>query len=681
MIDLDTPFHRKVAKLKAPTSAAFDAAAWRDLLDEAPSHSDLKLLAGALLIATEMKAFRALPADPERGAIDPATETGLCIAAMNTEYLTAMNLSGEASRQAIAAGGISYGHVTGAQFETGMGQTADALTVIDTAVDTGESWLFDIDPAKQATGVAGPDLRALAVRMNQRYSLQYGFNSIWKQCLWEGWRPNSTHDLCLWQPEDIEAAKLLEATCVRQAENLRNYPHVDQSAWMMMRPKGRRNRALPRTVIQATAKKRWRVKVGRPDCLSRTAPPFVAERAALEGSYLNFFLDHPLPNLPGRNCRDLLAAWHVILDLALLLAKECRAIETLTLADIRRASLQVSGAELRRILQEALLIGEQDVRDIIEFFTFRPKVAGQKGTRGLWAAPLVPIPGEDQYALVVPVLARSNPPRKVEMWLEKGGLDDMTLKQHRGDSYESEFRAALRAAIARNPLLSNVRCAEREIKKTSGFSEQIDLLIRLGDMLIVAEVKCWLFPADPFERFQHFKKLKSATRQAVRKADALRVRPDVAAKALGLTEDELRSLRVVPIVVANQGFGFSLEIEGCRLVEAAFLEKFFGAGSLIAGASMDFKTGEMIPMDITHYETEKQAADRFESIISKPELLHRFVDRIELTTMPFPSLVGAKTRVTIYNLADIAGDERLVGQMLASALEGAAVAMNLDHLR
>src|SRR5450755_1369668 len=244
MIDLDTPFHRKVAKLKAPTSAAFDAGAWRDLLDEKPSHSDLKLLAGALLIAAEMGAFRALPADSERAAIDPATETALCIAAMNSEYLTAMNLSGEASRQAMKAGGVSYGHVMGAQFETGMGQTADAMTIVDTAVDAGESWLFDIDPAKQTTGVAGADLRGLAMRMVQRYSVQYGFNSIWKQCLWEGWRPSSAKEVNLWRPEDIDLAKLLEATRVRQAENLMNFPHIDQSAWRMMTPEGRRNRAL-----------------------------------------------------------------------------------------------------------------------------------------------------------------------------------------------------------------------------------------------------------------------------------------------------------------------------------------------------------------------------------------------------------------------------------------------------
>ncbi|TKV71669.1 hypothetical protein FDV58_39320 [Bradyrhizobium elkanii] len=358
MIALDTPFHRKAKKLKAPTSAAFDAATWTSLLESDVSLSDLELIAGAMLIAAEMKAFRAQPPDAERDALDPATETALCVAAMNAEYLTVMNLSGQASRDAIAAGALSYGHITGTQFDTGLGQKVDALTMIDTSVDASESWLFDIEPTKTRTGVVESDLRALAARTAQRYCVQYGLNSIWKQCLWEGWRPSSMQGFNIWGPQDVELAKLLEATRVRQAENLMNYPHIDQAAWKMMGPKDRKNRTLPRTVIQATAIRRWRVKIGRPDCLSKFAPPFVTERAALEGSYLNFFLDHPLPNLSGRNCRDLLAAWHVILDLALLLAKELRAMQTLTLADIRHVSLQVSVAELHRILREALLISE-----------------------------------------------------------------------------------------------------------------------------------------------------------------------------------------------------------------------------------------------------------------------------------------------------------------------------------
>ncbi|MDX3965515.1 MAG: hypothetical protein QHD01_02810 [Bradyrhizobium sp.] len=668
MLDIDTPFHRRVKKLKAPTSAAFDAAAWAALLDgEPPSHSDLELVAAAMLIAAEMQALRGLPAEQERDSLDAATETALCVAAMNTEYLTIMELSEDASRQAIEAGALSFGHITGAQFETGSGQKVDALTMIDTTVDASESWLFDIDPTKTAVGSETSDLRPLATRIVKRYSMQYGLNAIWKQCLWEGWRPTPAQGVNLWGPKDVGLAKLLEATRVREAENLMNYPHIDQATWKMMDPEGRRKRALPRTVVQATTSPRWRVKIGRPDCLSKFSPPFVTERAALEGSYLKYFLDHPLPELPGRNCRDLLAAWHVILDLALLLAKQLKGIEALTRRDIKRRSLQVSAAELRRILAESLLMSEQQAGDFVEFFAFRPKLAGQKGTRGLWAAPLVPIPGTDSYALAFPVLANSNPPRKVEMWLEKGGLDDSSLKQHRGDTYEAEYRAAVRAAIARNSAFSNVRCAEREIKATSDFGEQIDLLIRLGDLLIVGEVKCWLFPADPFERFQHFGKLKAAAKQAVRKVAAIRARPDVAAKALGLDVAEVKALRTVPIVVSNQGFGFSLEIEGSRVVEADFLTRYLGGGSLIAGASIDIKTGQMVPLDLTLYETEKQAADRFEATVAKPALLYRFVDRIDLTFMPFPSLIGAKTTVTIFNLSDIKGDERLYGQMLASA--------------
>jgi hypothetical protein len=124
------------------------------------------------------------------------------------------------------------------------------------------------------------------------------------------------------------------------------------------------------------------------------------------------------------------------------------------------------------------------------------------------------------------------------------------------------------------------------------------------------------------------------------------------------------AVRIVPIVVTNQGFGFSLEIEGCRVVEAAFLKTFLGTGSLVAGASMDVRTGAITPIDMTLYETEKQAADRFEAIIARP--LYRFVDRIEEKFMPFPSPIGAKTMVTTVHLADVGGDERLLTEMLAT---------------
>jgi hypothetical protein len=115
------------------------------------------------------------------------------------------------------------------------------------------------------------------------------------------------------------------------------------------------------------------------------------------------------------------------------------------------------------------------------------------------------------------------------------------------------------------------------------------------------------------------------------------------------------------------------------VVVSAFLRTFLGTGSLIAGASMDVRTGAMTPIDMTLYETEKQAADRFEAIIAKPAVLYRFVDRIEEKFIPFPSLIGAKTMVTTFHLADVGTDERLLTESVDVDPAGRQVALRKNE--
>jgi hypothetical protein len=262
----------------------------------------------------------------------------------------------------------------------------------------------------------------------------------------------------------------------------------------------------------------------------------------------------------------------------------------------------------------------------------------------------------------------SNPLRKTEAWLEKGGVDDNLSKDARGDVYEDQYRQKLCNAIAKNELFKEARCAPSEVKKTAEFEEQIDLLIRLGDILIVGEIKCWLFPADPYEQFNHLKKLRFAAEQAKRKASLLQGRPDVAAKSLGLTEDECRKLRVVALVVTNQGFGFSLNVDDCAVTEAAFLETYLAAGTIVTAAAMDTRTGQMETTTTTLYERETQAADRFEAAMACPIVLRRFLDRLAWTATPFPSAGNRPIYVAAPRLGDLTGDERLHAQLLTRAI-------------
>ena len=256
------------------------------------------------------------------------------------------------------------------------------------------------------------------------------------------------------------------------------------SAWTVLLPETRRRRVL-RTVLEVRPGKHRRIRVGRPPCLSKRMPPFLVEQAGLEGSYLLQFLDQPLPLDQRLNCRRLLRAWHVITDLAQLLMEPLPDLESLDEAQCRALALLVGRRELVDILVKALGENLPTANALIDFLSFSPKDSMDKGHRGLWAAPLVPIPGEERFALALPVLMTSNPLRKAEAWLEKGGLDDMQSKAKRGGGFEVELRRQVRRCLAENPLLSDARCAEHAVRKVITFGEEIDLLIQIGTLLLV----------------------------------------------------------------------------------------------------------------------------------------------------------------------------------------------------
>ena len=464
-----------------------------------------------------------------------------------------------------------------------------------------------------------------------RYSIQHALNDFWNQCCWEGSRLMMIDGQLTWVPEDRELATRLQAGLIRQAENFMNFPFIDLVSWAALDPQRRRALALRRTVteVSTSASGRRKFRLGRPASLSKKPPSILLERAGLEGSYLGFLLDQPFPNDGRLTCRLILQAWHVVLDLAKSVARPLGRPVSLSWNEARSLALLVSRRELQHVLNRALEIDESTTNAVIAFLSFKPRVARDKGHRGLWAAPIVPIPGGAMLALALPALAISNSLRKTEAWLERGGIDDTLSKGARGTLYEAGYRRKVCDAIAKNKLFTHVRCAPRGIKKDAEFSEQVDLLVRLGDLLIVGEVKCWLYPADLFERFNHLRKLKEAANQANRKARLLQSRPNIAAEALGLTEEECRSLRVAPLVIMNQGFGFSLTIGGCAVTDALFLLNYLGAGTIDTSAAIDPRTGRMIHATSTFYDSETQPPNA-----SRAPWLHRQYCSASLTASP-----------------------------------------------
>jgi hypothetical protein len=414
-------------------------------------------------------------------------------------------------------------------------------------------------------------------------------------------------------------------------------------------------------------------------------PAYAMESAALEGVHLADFTGAELPLVPKVTADMLLLAWHIVLDVATLLAGRSPLPDGGLAPDAaRRLALTVHRASLRQAIEEGLRIDTTMADAIIAFLTFKFQGGGKRkaaGNKGLWAAPLVEVPGTEYFALPLSVLATSNIVRRVETWLEKGGLDDRrvtkwpaTTSRHlmpvpsttegRGDRYETITRSRICDAVSRNRLFSTAACAAKEIKKTATFPEQIDLLVTFGGMCLVGEVKFFLMPADPHERDRYDQKLRDAARQAKAKAEALRSRPDVLAAALNLELDIARELRLVPIIVTAQGYRFSQRMDDVLVVDASFLKLYLATGEVQTGMALEPATGRSAPQTMIQYSTEQAAAFNFEATMQAPYTLTRFLAQVGWGETPLPTLVHGET---VMEMAVVSGGEDTFENMQAQA--------------
>lgn len=450
-----------------------------------------------------------------------------------------------------------------------------------------------------------------------------------------------------------------------------NFPNIDRTVWPKMKPADRRKRSRTWGVTALSSTKGFtKFKVTSLPYLSRYMPAYQFERAALEGSYLADFLDDGMPDDPVLTVGNLLLAWHAILDIAKLLTKQAPLTDSLSPQEARALALVVNRAAVRDAIGKALRVSDADADTITDFLTFTFQTGGRNknsGNKGLWAAPLVPVPSTDDVAIPLPVLTTSNPARRGENWLEKGGINDKSKKGKRGDRYESLYRAKACEAVASNSKFRTASYAAREIKE-SVCGEQVDLLVSFGGLCLVGEVKFFLMPTDPHERDRYDEKLRGAAEQAKRKAAALDARRDVVADYLGVSQTDADALRLLPVIVTAQGYGFSTRFDNVLVIDAEFLRMYLTGDDLVTGRALVPATGQHSDVMMPLYRTESDAARNFEANMSSPLVLTRFIKRVVWSETPFPCLAHDAAVLDVALLGDLIGFERMQAEIMKATM-------------
>jgi hypothetical protein len=668
--DLNTPFRKLAQKLPSPLSEQFDAKPWEEAFATYGStEDDRRLYRGALWVGARARALYATrPVRfPDLRASDAAV---LAIAVLNQQYRILSANARIAGQAAAADGPVALDYVSNIRFENAHGQSMSSGDYVEAFVDALDAWLFDAARCPPTTQPPPSDVGKISEPLVRFYTMRHVLKRLYDKILHLGHFLNEDG---IWVPHDRRLASLHQAWSSRAEAVFGAAPAQLNNDWGHLNKSERLEWGLARSVRAAIPGRHgMRLKVERLAYLSNRAPHQALTRSGLRHSYLAEFLDQPLPLAPTLTAALIEDAWWICEAAASALAvatarshgntlrTEANAIERGTLVDAIATALAVE-RDVANQLVLFLTYGESPKRK-------RREAArdSDHGWRGLWTAPLVAIPEEDLLLLPQAVFEHCAPLYRAEAWLEKGGLSDQGIakeargKEQRGNRFERSYRAQLCEALSENALLRTSHVAPAEIKKEEkegGFPEQIDILFKLGDRLFVGELKFLLTPADPHQWGRHYEKLADAAEQARKKAAALAVRRDVAATALGLAEADVAELSITPLIVLNSGFGFSLMVGGCRVVDATYLREFIRSPEFATGGIV--KGQKLYGQEITvFYSSEREAARRFDAIMARPSVVLRFLNRVYWDIIDYPSEDDLPLRVACPFRGDMTPSER-----------------------
>jgi len=641
----DSELFRDLVKrrtLRHPTAAAFDLKAWLQAFTAIaePNIRDVDLLTAAAYFGDCIGKLRAqLPAV----LADPFTResgTRLLVSIANEQYITLTRNSAKSHRRMARAGGMAnVEQLAQRRIASPTGQSMTGDDHVTHLIDTLPHWLHhlrELPADKRAPKVPEPFEAARDALLAA--SLERGLRDLWHATLWEG-RKLITDD----------AARHLVARDEDFAERWQIWGMREQAnkSWEAITDTGALIAAggtlppvvpvQPRTVVgvERLSGRKPKIIVGKASGQSLRQRAHVSQRDMLQRLYTGIFLDQPLPatGALALTCRELCRAWWVLTDLGEVLIDE---IGTKTIADeqsLAMAACSWPQEALEIALASALTVDRARAAAILDILTLEPPSTTSLFDESLWWTPIVPAAHGRCHILLAPLFI-GDPVRLVEHWLEIGGISDQRAVKGRGKPFEAHVRTTLESRAAANKLIGDYSVLAHGLKR-KGESEEIDLLMRIGDTVLVGEVKCFLSPVEPSDRFNYTVALEGAADQARRKLAWVDQNRSAALAAVGISDPaKAAAARLLPLIVLNQGIGIGLSIDNVPIVDLHYLALLIGSSTY--QAETGFSAGGVAGTVFTFYRSQADLEANLRGLLADPPPLRRYKGAIGWEVEPFP---------------------------------------------
>ncbi len=651
--ELDSAIFRHLTRkakpaLAHPTAKAFEPNDWKPVIasigEDALTPRDRTLVNVAMLIGLQNLVLRTrYTATLFAGFTEDQIAT-LAIANANRRFLLLGDTSRAATAQAAAAAKaesgrpLDFGAISQLLVEPAPGQSPATVDDLNNSmIDTLPHWFALAREVPEGPRPAGENLGGVAQRAGAILSLEHAFRSVWQEALWESWRFGKTSTGYAMMPDDADWKAGWRVWDLREQSLLLQGAMLNRQLEEAI-PNAHKTPTLPLTItaINFTAEP-LAIAVGPPSDDQATGHRMALD--TLDDAYTRMFADQEVGG-PGVTVALLSRVVLVLQDLTeLALPSEYDPAEP-DWKVMERLACKLPRALLIEAIAEALATDPAVAERCVAFLTTDPLAElGELFRIGLWHKPLVATSDGAHVLIAAGALIWGSPIRRTERWLQVKNGDDLS-KTPNGMLYEAQVRRSVDGALEDNSVLTADDWHVTHLPKGKG-KEEIDLLVRVGDRVLVAEIKCLLGPSEPSECYNYLRKLEKAAEQARRKATWLASEPALIEALFGSTV----ALETIPLVVVNQSNGVGLTFEGCQVTDAHFLRIVLGEGDYHMGAKFNGEAPIALNV-VTLYKTVDEAAALLRHVFADHLGLRRFRAAVRWTSNDIP-LAGNDGKLSI----------------------------------
>ncbi|MES2107571.1 MAG: hypothetical protein V4577_02410 [Bacteroidota bacterium] len=247
-----------------------------------------------------------------------------------------------------------------------------------------------------------------------------------------------------------------------------------------------------------------------------------------------------------------------------------------------------------------------------------------------WKHPFVKT-GDDLLFALLPICS----PRIlyiVDEWLERGGYD-IAL---RGKALETHIKETLSRTLKQRGFNFHI-CPVADLRVNTQLHQEIDLLVNLKDVVIVAEVKCIKYPMEARDTHNARKRLKEGAVQIIKKTQFLKDHAGALEKWTG----DIAGKELIPLVITNYPLFSGEAFDGIPVIDFLLLDAYVVSGGL-TDMKVNIRTGHFDdkPTNETlFYHNETDFGANLKKYMTKPpaiELLKSSfeIQQIKITTDP-----------------------------------------------